>query len=193
LPGQVGRATLTLVAGLAASPPEANPVHMPIARLRQRIRYLLMFFVAALVLSGLTAFPLAWEANGLNQIMIAAQVAQWWPALAQWIARIALGLQDTQARYPFILYGTDWLAFAHLVIALAFWGPLKDPVRNVWVVEFGLLACGLVLPLALIAGPVRGIPPFWIALDCSFGVIGLIPLWLARRDISQLARLARSQ
>ncbi|SCF41963.1 hypothetical protein [Micromonospora mirobrigensis] len=34
-----------------------------------------------------------------------------------------------------MLYGTDWLAFAHLVLAVAFWGPLRDPVRNVWVVQ----------------------------------------------------------
>jgi len=37
--------------------------------------------------------------------------------------------------YPFIAYGTDWLAFAHFVIAIAFIGPWRDPVRNVWVVE----------------------------------------------------------
>ena len=29
-----------------------------------------------------------------------------------------------------IAYGTDWLAFAHITIAVAFLGPLKDPVRN---------------------------------------------------------------
>jgi hypothetical protein len=57
-----------------------------------------------------------------------------------------------------LAYGTDWLAFAHLVIAIAFLGPLKDPVRNIWVVEFGMIACLLVIPLALICGPIRGIP-----------------------------------
>jgi len=83
-------------------------------------------------------------------------------------------------------YGTDWLAFAHLVIAVAFWGPLKDPVRNIWVIEFGMIACVLVIPLALIAGPIRGIPFFWQLVDCSFGVFGIIPLWLCRRDILRL-------
>jgi hypothetical protein len=112
--------------------------------------------------------------------------------MAEWIARIDMGLQDTNARYPFILYGTDWLAFAHLMIAIAFWGPLKDPLKNVWVIEFGMIACGLILPLALICGPLRGIPPFWIAIDCSFGVFGVLPLWLARRGAVQLARLEQS-
>jgi hypothetical protein len=168
-------------------------VIVPISALRRRIRWLLIFFVAALVLSGLTAFPLVWEASVLNQLAVAAQVARLWPAMAAWIARIAAGLQDTHARYPFILYGTDWLAFAHLMIALAFWGPLKDPVKNIWVIEFGLLACGLILPLALIFGPARGIPPFWIAIDCSFGVFGALPLWLARRDVIHLMRLEQAR
>jgi hypothetical protein len=162
---------------------------MEISIRQQRIRYLLIFFIIALVLSGLTAFPLVWEANVLNQLVFMGQVERWWPAMAQWVSRIAAGLSETNAHYPFILYGTDWLAFAHLVIAIAFWGPLKDPLRNIWVIEFGMIACGLIIPLALIFGPVRGIPPFWIAIDCSFGIFGLLPLWLAHRDIIALGRL----
>jgi hypothetical protein len=61
------------------------------------------------------------------------------------------------------MYGTDWLAFAHLVIAVAFWGPLRDPVRNIWVIEWGMIACVGIVPLALFAGPVRDIPLWWSA------------------------------
>ncbi|MFJ8602700.1 hypothetical protein ACIREM_29130 [Streptomyces shenzhenensis] len=32
------------------------------------------------------------------------------------------GLDEADASYPFLLYGTDWLAFAHLAIAVAFYG-----------------------------------------------------------------------
>ena len=32
-----------------------------------------------------------------------------------------------------------WLAFAHIVIAIAFVGPPRDPVRNVWVIELALI------------------------------------------------------
>jgi hypothetical protein len=85
-------------------------------------------------------------------------------------------------------YGTDWLAFAHIVIAVAFIGPLRDPVRNIWVIEFGMIACALVIPLALIFGPLRGIPFFWRLIDCSFGIIGFVPLWLVRREIRQGSR-----
>jgi hypothetical protein len=92
--------------------------------------------------------------------------------------------------YPFLAYGTDWLGFAHLAIAVAFWGPIKAPVRNVWVVEFGIIACLLVIPLALVCGPIRGIPFYWRLIDCSFGVFGLIPLVIARKMILEIARNA---
>jgi hypothetical protein len=86
----------------------------------------------------------------------------------------------TNAHYPFLAYGTDWLAFAHLVIAVAFIGPYFDPIRNKWVITFGLIACVGVIPLALIAGPIRGIPFGWRLIDCSFGVCGAIPFCCAR-------------
>jgi len=116
-----------------------------------------------------------------------------WPSLADWISFIHQGLTESYKKYPFIAYGTDWLAFAHIVIAIAFWGPLKDPVKNIWVVEFGMIACILVIPLALIWGPIRGIPLFWRLIDCSFGVIGIIPLWMSRYYIQQIIKLEESK
>jgi hypothetical protein len=59
----------------------------------------------------------------------------------------------------------------------------------VWVVDFGLIACAGVIPLALICGGLRGIPWFWQAIDMSFGVLGAVPLLLVRRDIKELERL----
>jgi hypothetical protein len=88
-----------------------------------------------------------------------------------------------------VAYATDWLAFAHLVIAAAFWGPFRDPVRNRWVVDWAMLACVGVLPLALVCGEVRGIPWFWRAVDMSFGVFGIVPLLIVRRNIGALAAL----
>jgi hypothetical protein len=63
---------------------------------------------------------------------------------------------------------------------------VQDPVRNLWVVEFGIIACALVIPLALVCGPIRGIPFWWQMIDCSFGVCGLIPLLIARSMILRL-------
>src|SRR5258708_34956825 len=72
------------------------------------------------------------------------------PGLAHWIVRVRDALRATNAAYPFMAYGTDWLAFGHFMIAVAFIGALRDPVRNVWLFTFGMIACVLVVPYALI-------------------------------------------
>ena len=154
----------------------------------RRIRTLLIFFVTALVASGLTAFPLAWETRLLAAWFgEGSRIAAVFPDLAWWLSHVHKGIDASYGGYPFLAYGTDWLAFAHLVIAIAFWGPLKDPVKNIWVVEFGMIACMLVIPLALVCGAIRGIPWFWRLIDCSFGVFGLIVLVIVRRMIRGIA------
>ena len=161
---------------------------MEVARLRRRVRLILIFFVFALVVSGVTAFPLKWEVDVLLELFGPGTfVASLRPALSEWLATVHEGITAVDAQYPFMFYGTDWLAFAHIVIGVAFIGPLRDPVRNIWVVEWGMICCILVIPLALICGPLRGIAFFWRLFDCAFGVFGIIPLWLARRDIQRLA------
>jgi hypothetical protein len=157
---------------------------------RRRLKYirlLLGVFIFALVLSGLTAFPLLWELRLLTSWFgEGTAIGTSLPGLAHWLTFVRTGLENTGRDYPFLAYGTDWLAFAHIVIGIAFLGPLKDPVRNIWVVEFGMIACLLVIPLALICGPIRGIPFCWQLLDCSFGVFGLIPLAIVRKLILSL-------
>lgn len=154
-------------------------------RLRS-IRVWLSLFILGLALSGITAFPLVWETHLLAVLSAKLHLAQRLPALDQWILRVHSALADTGTQYPFLAYGTDWLAFGHLVIATAFLGPWIDPVRNKWLITFGLIACAGVLPLALIAGPIRGIPFYWRLIDCSFGVFGAIPLLIIRRHIQHL-------
>ena len=153
----------------------------------RRIRILLVLFITGLVLSGVTAFPLVHETALLNRIFaVAPAPVPQEPALHTWLRRVHHALEATDQTYPFLAYGTDWLAFAHLVIAIAFIGPLLDPVRNRWVIVFGIIACAGVIPLALIAGPIRGIPFYWRLIDCSFGVFGAIPLLLCLRYVRQL-------
>lgn len=154
-----------------------------------RIRLMLLFFMAALLVSGITAFPLVWE---LKLLLVWFGEGTWAgeriPGLADWLARVKEGLDHNAEHYPFTAYGTDWLAFAHIVIAVAFLGPLRDPVRNIWVVHWGMLCCLGVLPLAMICGAVRGIPFGWQLIDCGFGVFGIVPLvfvhvWTKRLEI----------
>ncbi|MDG6108169.1 hypothetical protein Daura_46315 [Dactylosporangium aurantiacum] len=156
---------------------------------RRKIRVWLVLFLIGLVASGVTAFPLEHEVHWLRSLLDRSGAAP--DALVAWIDRVDQGITETNDRYPFIMYGTDWLAFAHLVIAVAFWGPLRDPVRNIWVIEFGMIACVGVVPLALFAGPVRGIPGWWTVLDISFGVFGIVPLLVVRRLVKRLEREER--
>jgi hypothetical protein len=151
--------------------------------LRRRVKYLLVVFIVLLILSGVTTIPLQ------NTIGEGTFMERLWPDLAHWIAFIHQGVTDTYRDYPFMLYGLDWLAFAHVVIAIAFLGPLRDPVKNLWVIEFGMIACVLVVPTAMIFGPLRGIPFFWRVIDSAFGVFGTIPLWLSRRTVQQIIAL----
>ncbi|WP_317445664.1 hypothetical protein [Streptomyces collinus] len=159
------------------------------AALLKGIRVWLGLFVVCLVLSGVTAFPLVHELRWVEGGLRALSVPEWLPGLVRWISRVREGLDTVDADYPFVLYGTDWLAFAHLVIAVAFYGPYRDPVRNVWVVEFGMIACAGIIPLALVCGPVRGIPFWWSLIDMSFGAFGVVPLYVVRRKIKRLEGL----
>lgn len=148
------------------------------AALLRRYRLVLGLFIVGLVFSGLTAFPLSHELELLARLLRIEEITpQTAPHdLARWVLTVRDGLRETYAAYPWIAYGTDWLAFAHLVLAVFFIGPWRDPVRNVWVLQAGVMACVLVLPLALICGPLRGIPLYWRLIDCSFGVVGALPL-----------------
>jgi hypothetical protein len=150
------------------------------------IRAWLAVFVVGLVLSGVTAFPLVTETRLLAELLHAVPAPD---ALVTWIDRVLEGLSVTAGRYPFIAYGTDWLAFAHLMIAAAFWGPWRDPVRNIWVIEWGMVCCVAIIPLALVAGPVRELPFWWTLIDISFGIFGIIPLIIVRRLIQRLTNV----
>jgi hypothetical protein len=153
-------------------------------QLKKKIRRWLIFLMAGLILSGVTAFPIESELHiAMKHIEIFT------PMMQHWLITIYTAVKTTNARYPYLSYGTDWLAFAHIVIAIVFIGPLRDPVRNIWVLQFGMIACVLIFPLAFIAGPVRHIPLFWQLIDCSFGVIGIIPLYIAYRYTKKLEYL----
>ncbi|MGQ4475315.1 hypothetical protein [Streptomyces sp. SAS_276] len=156
------------------------------AALLKGIRAWLVLFVVCLVLSGATAFPLVHELRWTEDVLRSLSVPHYLPTLMDWIVQVRQGLDTAETDYPFLLYGTDWLAFAHLVIAVAFYGPYRDPVRNIWVVEFGMIACAGIIPLALVCGPIRGIPFWWTVIDMSFGVIGIVPLYVVRKKIKRL-------
>lgn len=155
-------------------------------KLKKQIRFRVVLFMTGLVVSGLTAFPIEWQLEQAHYLISDWELNN---QLTQWLELAYQGMQETNTSYPFIAYGTDWLGFAHLIIAVAFVGPLQDPVRNRWIFEFGLIACFTIFPFALIAGQARGIPFFWQLIDCSFGVVGSLILWSAYIRTKALERI----
>ena len=89
--------------------------------------------------------------------------------------------------HRFLFYGTDWLAFGHFVIAAAFVGVLRHPVRNRWLFNWGLIVCAAVVPYAVVLGALRGIPWWWRLIDSAFGVAGFVPLWYCRKWSGEIA------
>ena len=144
------------------------------------IRNWLKVFIVSLFISGLTAIPVEQEL---------AYVVAHFPfegSIKGWLDEVLIGLQNTSRNYPFLFYGYDWLAFAHFVLAILFIGPFRDPVKNKWVIEFGVIACILVIPFAMIAGHFRDMPFWWRLIDCSFGIVGLAPLLICLKNIKRL-------
>ena len=153
---------------------------------RRQLRYWILFFMVVLFFSGLTAIPLEAELSFLSRCFPLDT------PVGEWIERVRLAIVDTNRQYPFLAYGYDWLAFAHFVLAILFIGPYKDPVRNKWVIEFGMITCLLIVPYALIAGHYRGIPLGWRFIDCAFGIIGLIPLSICLLKIERIQKFDAS-
>lgn len=145
-----------------------------------RIRTALLAFVVLLVLSGITAFPVQTELNFM------ANHINWFPSLFHdWILKVNASINSVAETQPYLLYGYDWLAFAHIVIAMFFYGVYKDPIRNAWVLKVGMVACIGVFILAFCAAPIREIPIAWTLIDCSFGFFGIITLGVIQRMINQ--------
>ena len=146
--------------------------------LRKRIYALTSLMIVGLVIGGVTAIPLKTEVDLLARAFNVTDDS--------WLASVREAFGAVDAKYPFLFYGTDWLAFAHIVIAVAFVGALRHPIRNRWLFDFGLIACAMVIPYALIMGAVREIPIWWRVIDCAFGILGAVPMLLCRRYVREL-------
>ncbi|MBA3665170.1 MAG: hypothetical protein H0W61_13305 [Bacteroidetes bacterium] len=145
-----------------------------------KLKRVLLCFILLLVISGLTAFPVRTEIDFLIK-----HIGSFPPALQEWIKHLKSSIDATP---DVILYGTDWLAFAHIVIAMFFIPVYLDPVKYKLNVIVGMIACLGVFPLAFICGPIRGIPFFHQLIDCSFGLGGIALLFWVYTLINQIER-----
>ena len=147
----------------------------------KRAKVMLGIVVFGLLVSGITVWP------AVPELKMAVQLV-WGDAapsgtLHGFVLQAIVGLEVMQKDYPFMLYAHDWLAFAHIVLAILFAGAIRDPIRNVWIVQCGLIMCALIPVLAGICIPLRGIPWIWFCFDFAFAPAAALPLWIALRDI----------
>jgi hypothetical protein len=145
-----------------------------------KIRRVVIVFIVLLALSGITAFPLITEVD-----FMLTHIDTFPPFFNSWIRTIYDSVHQTPS---IVLYGTDWLAFAHLIIGLFFVGVYQNPVRNKFTVNVGIVACIAVFPLAFICGPIRHIPFYHQIIDCCFGLLGLIPLFYIKFKIISIEK-----
>jgi hypothetical protein len=97
---------------------EVNPPEEVI--ILRKFRLVLGLFIFGLVVSGITAFSLQHELDWLTRVLgiDGGSGAVGASSLDCWILTVRDGLRGSYARYPWLAYGTDWLAFGHIVIAI---------------------------------------------------------------------------
>jgi hypothetical protein len=166
--------------------------------LRSRLRIMSWVIALGLFVAGVTAIPLETELDFAARLLKASDLSpdQASSGFVKWVLLVREGVHATNATYPFIFYGTDWLAFAHIVLGIAFLRCVNHPLRNAWLFTLGMIACVMVAPWALIMGEVRGIPIGWRLIDCCFGVLGFVPCWLCvrwTREMQQIKMAEASQ
>ncbi len=153
-----------------------------------RAKMMLAIVSFGLFVSAVTIWPAQWELETLVSVVWGDREAT--GAMHRFLLEVIEALDTIGARYPFLWYGYDWLAFAHLMLAILFAGAIRDPIRNVWVIQFGLICCALVPVLAAVFVPIRGLPLGWLVVDFAFAPAAAVPLWIALRDVRGFERRA---
>ncbi len=143
--------------------------------------WMLWVVAIGLFISGVTVWPAITELEWLVYAVWGDSVAT--GELHRFTLQVIEALKYVDQTYPYLMYGYDWLAFAHIVLAILFAGAAHDPVRNKWIIQCGLIMCGLIPVLAAICIPARGIPWVWFYIDFAFAPAAAIPLWIALRDV----------
>ncbi len=167
--------------------PQVSPPQS--AGLLTRIRLCLALLIFGLLVTGLASFPLVRETEALLGLLARSAHFGAGTPLFEWILRVHLALAASAITAPFLAFRSDALALAYLLSAILFLGPYRDPVRNRWVINFGLIGLLGVLLLAFIAGPIRGVPLFWRFIDAAFDLLCAFPLLLCRHYLGLLDRI----
>lgn len=154
-----------------------------IEKLERQIKIYVWVFIIGLFLSGLSAIPLLW---GVDVALDILEEFGFQGQIYFFMKYVQSGLIYNDTHFQFMAYGTDWLAFAHFMFAFLFVALLIDAERNRFILRFGMIACVLIFPTALIFGQIRDIPWMWRMIDCSFGVVGFVVLFKVEMLLNKL-------
>ena len=94
-----------------------------------RAKFMLAIVAFGLFVAGVTIWPATWELK--TAVRIVWGESEPTGAVHGFVLQAIEGLESVESDYPFLLYSHDWLAFAHIVLAILFVGATRDPVRNV--------------------------------------------------------------
>jgi hypothetical protein len=147
----------------------------------KRAKWMLLLVAFGLFVSGVTVWPAVAELKAVVWLIWGDSSPS--GELHAFILKAIEGIEATDAQYPFMLYAHDWLAFAHIMLAILFAGAARDPVRNKWIVQCGLIMCVSIPILAGICISIRELPSWWFWIDFAFAPGAALPLWIAYRDI----------
>lgn len=153
----------------------------------RKAKIMLGLIVFGLLVSAITIWPAVPELKFV--IKIIGDNTNRAGELYQFLSQALNGLEIINDTNPYMLYAHDWLAFAHIVLAILFAGAIRDPVRNIWIIQCGLIMCALVPVLAGICIPLRGLPCWWFLIDSSFAPAAAIPLWIALKAVKKIEAL----
>lgn len=156
-----------------------------------RAKWMLVIVAFGLFVSGVTVWPAISELKAIVWLIWGSSAPS--GELHVFLLKAIAGLEATKAQYPFMLYAHDWLAFAHLMLAILFAGAVRDPVRNKWIVQCGLIMCALVPVLAGVCIAIRELPGWWFLIDFAFAPGAALPLWIAYRDIRAIEQSNKTQ
>jgi hypothetical protein len=156
----------------------------------KRAKWMLAIVAFGLFVSGVTVWPALWELKTLVRIVWGNSEPTW--IIHKFILQAIAGLESLEKNQPFLMYGYDWLAFAHVMLAILFAGAIRDPVRNKWIVQCGLIMCALVPVLGAICIPLRHIPIMWMWIDFAFAPAAALPLYIALRNIKKIELLNKN-
>lgn len=165
-----------------------QPVHLhPVrpASLLSRIRLVLAIAIVCLILGSLATLAAPHTISVVLSILSRMEIAT--PDTShsfRWLQHIQLQLGRDSDLHPMLHFCADLFAFVQLVFALALIGPLRNPIRNQWVIQFGILACCGLIPVALILGPWHGLPMAWRLVSCGAALCGIVTLMLCRHYIT---------